>query len=279
MSDDLRPGPVDHRPDPGVVPTRSLGPALALAGILALGFLFVTVLVADSSTVRDFDQLLNRNYHVQGLWWLLHGVDRIGQRAVCLPLLGLVVAVISWRHRTFRPVLLAAVSVFGINLIVLICKLWLARGAPLEGDPNFFVGNGMYPSGHTANIIVVYGLCAYLITHYGRANMRWRRLLRVAVGVLSVVMFITSLVLRWHWFTDLVAGYLIGGAVFVATVAIDAAVPFRSHRLIVAPSADLIAPEPVAPPPRSDGVAAQSSGAAASRRTVVDLSTPGEDRQ
>lgn len=270
MSDDLRPGPVDDRHHLDVVPTRPVGAALVLAGILTLGFICVTVLVADSPTVRDFDQLLNRNYHVQSLWWLLHGVDRIGQRAVCLPLLGLVVAVISWRHRTLRPVVLAAVAVFGINLIVLVCKVWLARGAPLEGDPNFFVGDGMYPSGHTANIIVVYGLCAYLIIHYGRANMRMRRVLRIAVVILCVIMFFTSLVLRWHWFTDLVAGYLIGGAVFVATVAIDAAVPFRSHRLVVAPATDSVPFEPQVQ---------HSEEVSTIRRGGVDLPAPGEDRQ
>ena len=155
-------------------------------------------------------------------------------------------AVTGWRHRSWRPALLAAIAVFSVNLLVLIAKVAMTRGRPVSGR-GFFSGGDMYPSGHTANILVVYGLCFHLIAHYGQISARTKRILLWAVCVLSVVMFTTSLTLRWHWFSDLVGGFLIGGAVLALTVGIDAALPFRSHRLVVLPAAVQAARPPPTP--------------------------------
>jgi hypothetical protein len=126
----------------------------------------------------------------------------------------------------------------------------------------------MYPSGHTANILVVYGLCFHLIAHYGQISARTKRILLWAVCVLSVVMFTTSLTMRWHWFSDLVGGFLVGGAVLALTVGIDAALPFRSHRLVVLPAAVQAAegqpevpPEPVSVAPETPDPAEPESRA------------------
>ena len=52
-----------------------------------------------------------------------------------------------------------------LNLAVLVLKLALGRGQA-GTDPAFFVGGMAYPSGHTANIVLVYGLVAYLLSRY-----------------------------------------------------------------------------------------------------------------
>ena len=38
-------------------------------------------------------------------------------------------------------------------------------------------------------------------------------------------MVVVSLSLNWHWFADLIAGLIVGGAVLELTVAADAAMP------------------------------------------------------
>ncbi len=209
--------------------------------MLAGTFVVYTWLVINWGPFIRLDHFLDRNYHVQSLWPVLTRVDRIGQRAVCLPILAIVVAVTGWRHRSWRPAMLAAIAVFSVNLLVLIGKVAMARGRPIS-DRGFFSTGDMYPSGHTANILLVYGLCFHLIAHYGDISARTKRLLLWAVCAFSVIMFVTSLTLRWHWFSDLIGGFLIGGAVLALTVGIDAALPFRSHRLVVVPAA--AQPEP-----------------------------------
>jgi membrane-associated phospholipid phosphatase len=215
--------------------TRPLRRSLAVSAILAVSFVVYTVLVVNWGPLIRLDRWLDRDYHVQPLYPVLTKVDRIGQRAVCLPILAVVVVVTGWRHRTWRTAMLAAIAVFTLNLLVLVAKVAMARGRPIS-DRGFFSGGDMYPSGHTANIIVVYGLCFHLVAHYGDIAAHTKRMLLWTVCVFSVVMFATSLTLRWHWFSDLVGGFMVGGAVLALTVAIDAAIPFRSRRLVVLPS-------------------------------------------
>lgn len=215
--------------------TRPIHGPLTIAVVLLSSFVVYTILVVHWSPLIRLDDYLNRNYHVHSMWALLHIADRIGQRAVCLPILCTVMAVTGWRHRSWRPVLLGVTGVFVVNLLVLIAKLAMSRGQPLQGG-SFFSDGDMYPSGHTANILVVYGLCYHLITHYSQVAPGVKRLLGAAVVGLSAVMLTTSLLLRWHWFSDLVGGFMIGGAVLALTIGIDAAVPFRSPKMVVLPA-------------------------------------------
>jgi membrane-associated phospholipid phosphatase len=152
-------------------------------------------------------------------------LDRIGQRAVCLPILA-VATFVSCRYReSWRPVWVVAFSVFSLNLLVLVLKVLLGRGQPEAADPSFFVGGMAYPSGHTSNIVLVYGLVAYLLSRYRNVSLTLVRVLWAAVALLSLTMVITSLTLNWHWFADLIAGLLVGGVVLQLTAAVDTAVP------------------------------------------------------
>jgi membrane-associated phospholipid phosphatase len=207
-----------------------------VSAALAVTFVVYTWLVIHWGPFIRLDDFMDRDWHLQSLWPVLTRLDRIGQRAVCLPILAAVVAITVWRHRSWRPALLAGIAVFSVNLLVLIAKVAMSRGRPVTVH-GFFTGGDMYPSGHTANVLVVYGLCFHLISHYGHVSARTRRILFWGVFVLSAIMFTTSLTLRWHWFSDLIGGFLVGGAVLALTVGIDAALPFRSHRLVVLPAA------------------------------------------
>ena len=121
--------------------------------------------------------------------------------------------------------MVVAASVFLLNLLVLILKVVLGRGQPEAADPAFFVGGLAYPSGHTANIVLVYGLVAFVLSRYRQVNRTLVRVLWSAVGLLSLTMVVTSLTLNWHWFADLIAGLLVGGVVLQLTAAVDTAVP------------------------------------------------------
>ncbi|MGH3357135.1 MAG: phosphatase PAP2 family protein [Nocardioidaceae bacterium] len=156
----------------------------------------------------------------------LQVLDRIGQRAVCLPILAAAAAWASHKAKTWRPMIVTAVSVLGVNAFVAVFKFGLERGAPLDNEPDFLAGGVMYPSGHAANVLLVYGLAAYLLLRYADSSRRMQWTLMGVVGALTVVMFITSLSLRWHWFTDLVAGVIVGGAALKTAITVDRAIPF-----------------------------------------------------
>jgi len=118
-----------------------------------------------------------------------------------------------------------AVSVFSLNLLVLVLKVGLGRAEPVSADPSFFQGGMAYPSGHTSNIVLVYGLCVFLLGKYGAVRRHALAVMWGLVMLLSLVMVVTSVTLTWHWFADLIAGLLVGGIILQLTEAIDAMVP------------------------------------------------------
>ena len=219
--------------------TTPLSRGLALSALLVIGFVLFTWFVAGPLKSAQIDQNLNRDYPIDAYRDLLVALDRVGQRAVCLPILAVVVAWVATRHRSARPILVALVGVLAVNIAVWVLKLWLGRGQPVSNRAGFFVEGQAYPSGHAANIVMVYGLAVYLVAHYTLVRPLTRRILAGIVGGLMVLMTVVSVLLRWHWFTDLVAGYLVAGALLALIVAVDAAVPFESRRLVVLPPHEL----------------------------------------
>ena len=203
--------------------TSEVASALALAGFLGLVFCGFTLLAMEP--LMALDAYFNLAPPPASWRPVLHLFDRIGQRAICLPILALVVWACCRKQRFWRPAVVAAGSVFTLNLLVLILKLVLGRGQPAPADPSFFIGGMAYPSGHTANIVLVYGLAVYLLGRYYGLSRAEAIVLWSAVAALSVLMVVVSLSLNWHWFADLIAGLIVGGAVLELTVAADAALP------------------------------------------------------
>lgn len=211
--------------------TRTVRVGWIVAAALTVLFVALTWFVAGPLQGARIDQVLNQRHEIRDYAPVLHVMDRIGQRAVCLPVLAIVAAILSWRHRSLRPVLVSVAAVVAINLVVLVLKLSLGRGDPLDHRPAFFINGTMYPSGHASNIVVVYGIAVYLISRYGSVSRRVRGVLAATVGLLAVVMTVTSVLLRWHWLSDLLAGYLVGGVVLAIAVALDRATPLETTEL------------------------------------------------
>jgi undecaprenyl-diphosphatase len=199
--------------------TSPVSSALALAGFLGVVFVGFTLLALQP--LMAIDAYFNLDPPSPAWVPILHVLDRVGQRAICLPILGVVVFLCWRRSASWRPPIIAAVSVFSLNLLVLILKVGLGRGQPATADPSFFIGGMAYPSGHTANIVLVYGLAAYLLGRYYRVSPRLYGVMWTAVALLSMMMVVVSMSLNWHWFADLVAGLIIGGLVLELTVAAD----------------------------------------------------------
>lgn len=198
---------ISRRSSPGVLRVLTSGPALFVY------FLIVTVLSLGPLVAVDE----SLNYPWRDTWPELRPsmevIVRLGQRAVCLPVLFVVAALVARRRCSWEPLVLAAVGALGLNLVVGVLKLSTMRGHPLVGDPDFFEQGLMYPSGHAANAIMIYGLATYLArTFHGRHRLP-ARLLLALTWVAAFAMIVTGLYFQWHWFTDLVAGFLIGGVV------------------------------------------------------------------
>jgi membrane-associated phospholipid phosphatase len=216
-------GVVVRVPHPGHGWTSEASSAFALSGFLFVVFIGFTLLAMGP--LVGIDAFFNLSTPPPGWRPVLHVMDRIGQRAICLPVLVAATLVCCRYRRSWRPAWLALGSVLLLNFVVGVLKLSLGRAEPGTANPAFFSGGMAYPSGHTSNILLVYGMAVYLLSHYRGVSPRVQYALWAAVSLLSVLMVATSLTLTWHWFADLLAGLLIGASVLELTVGIDATLP------------------------------------------------------
>lgn len=135
--------------------------------------------------------------------------------AIIVPALGILAAIESGRRRSLRPALLAGGTM--LLLAVLVGGSKLAVGRP---DPHATADShgGSFPSGHTATVIVCFGLAVLLLAR----PPRWWHWLAPAVA--GAAMGYCLLVEAAHWTTDVIGGGLIGAGVLVA---VRAAADFR----------------------------------------------------
>ena len=143
----------------------------------------------------------------------------MGQRAFTIPVALVVVAYLVRRVRSWHPLALLVVSLLGHNLVVGAAKLFFGRAKGETGSGDFFAGGTIYPSGHTSNTVITYGLIVYLLVGYDVRRLS-RGLLALA-ALPTVIVSAGSLFINSHWLSDIVSGWLFGAIILCATVVLD----------------------------------------------------------
>lgn len=237
-----------------------------LCAVLSISLLVVVTDVLIEGPLVALDVAVNNAFVAEPTH--LVTLDRIGQRVATIPPLLLVAGLLGRRLRSWRPVVVVLGAIVGLNVVVGAFKLSLDRGHPRDGDPSLFLDATMFPSGHAANVVLSYGLIAYLVLCYAPRRPS-RRVATGAVAALTVTMVSVSLYRGMHWVTDLLAGALIGGLLLLASIALDrrlaairtVRVDLSEHRrLPVQVSASEPEPEPVRV--REDVLVGRSEGRA-----------------
>lgn len=153
-------------------------------------------------------------------------LDDLGLRWITATILILAAALIGRRFSSWRPFNLSVLSLIFLNLFVGAAKIGFGRCKAREDfDICMFTDGMAYPSGHTANALVTWGLLAYIIFRYTHKDPFEGLRLYWVVGVMTVAVCIASLIRNTHWFTDLLGGMFLGGAILVLVVAIDRFIP------------------------------------------------------
>ncbi|MSO15212.1 MAG: hypothetical protein CK521_07195 [Acidimicrobium sp.] len=144
---------------------------------------------------------------------------------VCLPILGWV----SWKRRSWIPIAGFFIVLILETGIAGALKISVGRIFPYQYE-NFWnrmmIGQDemAFPSGHAANCVALWGYVAWYLTY---AGTRARRTAMRLVVIASCTVGLSSWLIRTHWPTDLLAGYVVGAISLLAVVGFYTALGFN----------------------------------------------------
>lgn len=81
------------------------------------------------------------------------------------------------------------------------------------------LGSFSFPSGHVVHFMVFYGFLAYVLVTCWRSSWPRNLVLAICVALICLVGF-SRIYLGEHWLTDVIGGYLFGGAFLVGLIAV-----------------------------------------------------------
>ena len=144
---------------------------------------------------------------------------------ICLPILGWV----SWKRRSWVPIAGFFIVLLLETGIAGALKISVGRIFPYQYE-NFWsrmmIGQDemAFPSGHAANCVALWG---YLAWYFTQAGSKQRRVGIWLVVLASCIVGVSSWLIRTHWPTDLLAGYLVGLVSLLAVLGLYTALGFN----------------------------------------------------
>ena len=198
-------------------------PALALTLVLGIGVAFLMSFLVS----RVYDAVTERDGIAALDVPLLHAAMQLRSPVldgfaatvayvfgpIGMPIMAVVaILVLSLRRRSLTPLILIAAAGIGSLLMTIAGKDIIGRHRPLLSDAIApFEYSPSFPSGHALNATVIAGVVGYLI--WLRRDSIAAKIASIAVPVIiAIVVGLTRILLGAHWFTDVLAGWLLGAA-------------------------------------------------------------------
>ncbi|WP_411144055.1 phosphatase PAP2 family protein [Streptomyces sp. x-80] len=224
---------MEERPTDRARPRMTRTRLWLFGGTLAVYFAIVVGVLANTWLVTfDWQLMFFRPYKQ---WPQIHEfLDYfvvLGQRGPTAVAVAAWLGWRCWRQRNLHPLLVLGASLLLLNMTVGAAKLGMGRLGPhyatTVGANEMWLGGDIFPSGHTANAVVTWGVLAYLATTPLR-----RRTLSViaALGALGVGM--TTVYLGTHWVSDVLLGWAAGLLVLLALPWLEPAMTLAEDRLM-----------------------------------------------
>ncbi|WP_374773306.1 phosphatase PAP2 family protein [Streptomyces sp. NBC_01310] len=206
-----------ERPAHLQTPQMSRHRVVLLGSTLVFYLAIVVAVLTTSWLVRlDWQVMFFRPYEQ---WPQLHAfldyLVVLGQRGPTAVMVAAWLGWRSWRQHTLRPLITLGVALLLLNVTVGSVKLGLGRLGPHYateiGSAELFAGGDIFPSGHTANAVVTWGILAYLAS-----TVVTRRVLSVVSAVVSLSVGATTVYLGTHWISDVLLGWSAGLLILLA---------------------------------------------------------------
>lgn len=210
------------------------GRAWACAGLLA-----ATVAITVDITYRGPLEHLDLALHdwlppLPGStpWWIWWALAQMGNEYVLIPPLGACCLIAAARLRSVRPIVVTFCVCATLALVIPGIKIATGRTAPRSGYDAMFAGGTEFPSGHAVNAIVIWGAALEMLVLAFPVLERWLtlRVRRGVVVVWSAAAGIGMVGLNYHWFSDALAGWLLGTMFFLIFLGLDVFAPLTARR-------------------------------------------------
>jgi len=212
---------------------EELSRSFSWAAFATSAFLYVTYQVVTAGWLISIDDKIataKRHLFDPSVYFILRRIDDLGLRwlsAVAILLL----SVFLWRKfNTFRPLILSLLALIALNGVVGVFKLFIGRTKPRLNMDLLNSGGMSFPSGHISNVVLIWGLFAYLVYRYLWNQANSAKYLISLVSAVASAIFCVSLYRNTHWFSDLVGGVFLGGALLVSVTALDRIIPSRKDQ-------------------------------------------------
>lgn len=187
--------------------------ALALVAALAAG-------VSLSADVSRLDLLTVSRVHAHAFepvtGWIL-AITALGGIHTVVPLTAVAVAGLA-AVRQWRGAVTLALAVAATQLTVPLIKVLIERPRPPGSDALAEAHGYSFPSGHAATAVALYALLALLCAAACRGRVRGA--IALAGAGIALAVGLSRLYLGVHYPTDVVAGWLIGGALALLSWAV-----------------------------------------------------------
>jgi undecaprenyl-diphosphatase len=192
-----------------------LGAGIVVAFLLAFGAARVYDGVTESDGIAGLDRpalALAMGLRSPALDGLAAGIAYLFG-PIGMPLIALAGCLtLALRRRSVTPVLLTVAAGVGSLLMTIAGKDIIDRHRPrlVDAIPPY-EHSPSFPSGHTLNAVVICGVLTYLVLLTQR-SAGVRAALVAATVLVAVAVGLSRVLLGAHWLTDVVAGWLLGGA-------------------------------------------------------------------
>jgi undecaprenyl-diphosphatase len=191
---------------------RTLLLGFAAAALATVAFAQLLDEVHDNESLVHWDESASEwiaDWRGRGLTGVMRVATHLADPVVVTALVLVASAVLlARRHRGAALFLVASTA--GTGLLVLVAKLAIAR--PRPGVPVRLIDASGYafPSGHAAQSLACYGALA-IIAAVLIDDRRARVLVCTVAALTAFVVGLSRVVLGAHWFSDVVAGWVLAG--------------------------------------------------------------------
>ncbi|WP_203567704.1 phosphatase PAP2 family protein [Aestuariimicrobium ganziense] len=168
----------------------------------------------------------------------------IGGPVVTPILVAVSMGLLSWRWKSWTPIVLAGLAGIGSLAITIAGKLLIARHRPPLSDAiPPFEHSFSFPSGHAMNATVLSGMIAYILLTRVRHRAGMVSIV-VAAGLYSLLMGLSRVYLGHHWLSDVISGWVLGaGWIVVMVVAHRLHLTHHRYHRQLEEAADVPSPE------------------------------------